>query len=361
MRSTLRSTNPAVRFAAATLALPLTIGLVAPVTLAQDTTGQGAATAESTSTDTGNAASAADAASTSPGGQDDITAPVRRPPLLREGSALVRVIGEMHFNEETGDWRFIIDRTDPRYGEHELRVMPSSHLREMERLRDAVDDDDDRLVMEVTGQVYVYKGWNYLLPTHPPLLISRDEAVDRLEANEMETGRGEGESDAAEQGPADAAATGVDDDDPVRAAARGDSTAEILEALERATGPVIRRPEVDDRPTTAARPNRRGADVVADARRLLAEGSMLVDRLGTLRRTDTGGWMFIFDADAEGQGDPPAVLLPSMVLERMEKYAQSQGRDVKVLLSGQVTTYRGRNFILPTMYRRPRLNTPLTP
>ena len=336
--------SAATRFPAAALALPLAAALAAPLALAQDSAGQG---------------TTPDARNTSATGDDAIKAPVRRPPLLREGSALVRVIGEMHFNEETGDWRFIIDRTDPRYGEHELRVMPSSHLREMERLRDAVDDDDDRLVMEVTGQVYVYKGWNYLLPTHPPLLISRDEAVDRLEANEMETGRSEG--DAAEQGPADAAVTGVDDDDPVRAAARGDSTAEILEALERATGPVIRRPEVDDRPTAAARPNRRGTDAVADARRLLAEGSMLVDRLGTLRRTDTGGWMFIFDADAEGQGDPPAVLLPSMVLERMEKYAQSQGRDVKVLLSGQVTTYRGRNFILPTMYRRPRLNTPLTP
>lgn len=286
----------------------------------------------------------------------------RRPPLLREGSALVRVVGTMTYNEAAGDWRFVIDPADPRYPEHELRVMPSAMLREMERLRDAVDDD--RLVMEITGQVYIYNGWNYLLPTHPPLLISRDEAAARLRANQEEVGMDDGDPDRdgepgaasppREQGPA---ASPQDSSQPgPPGSAEGDSTADILRALERATGPVIRRPEPDDRPTASV-----GPDVVADARRLLAEGSMIVDRLGTLRRTRTGGWMFVFDADAEGLDDPPAVLLPCMVLERLEGYAERQGRDVKVLLSGQVTTYRGRNFVLPTMFRRPRLSTPLTP
>jgi len=45
------------------------------------------------------------------------------------------------------------------------------------------------------------------------------------------------------------------------------------------------------------------------------------------------------------------VLAPCLNLETMEKLAAKQGDGVIFELSGRVLTYRGRNFIIPTMFQ----------
>ena len=91
------------------------------------------------------------------------------------------------------------------------------------------------------------------------------------------------------------------------------------------------------------------------------EGVIMVARRGNLTRTDRGAWMFVFDADAEGLADPPLVILPCLLLERMERQATRAGRSTPILLSGQVYHYRGRRFVLPTVFRVPYERTRLTP
>lgn len=82
--------------------------------------------------------------------------------------------------------------------------------------------------------------------------------------------------------------------------------------------------------------------------RLLAvEGSVLPERLGLVRRTPYGEWVFVF-MDEDGQ--PRAlVLLPCRQLERMVESIESLGAQA-VRLTGTLTVYDRMNYLLPTAY-----------
>jgi hypothetical protein len=204
--------------------------------------------------------------------------------------------------------------------------MPCTQLQEIERMIESAPET--RLVFELTGEVYVFSNRNYLLPTHPPLLIDREEPGEP-----SDDGYGSASDEQSDAG------TGDDDD----------STAAIINRLDRAVGPLPRRSDL-------------GQELEQTERReLIREGARLLDRRGTVRRTATGAFLFVFDADAEGQSDPPMPLLPCRLLHRIDAHVQNAGPDAKVLLSGRVFIYQGQNYLLPSVFRIPRLRTPLTP
>jgi len=77
------------------------------------------------------------------------------------------------------------------------------------------------------------------------------------------------------------------------------------------------------------------------------EGEYIHDRTGRLTRGADGQTMeFTFDADGRGMQDPPMIILPNLQLMKMENALTSVGRDLKFRISGQVTEYKGRNYIL---------------
>ncbi len=246
-----------------------------------------------------------------------------RLPLLREGSQLVGVTGLMQRDASTGSWHLLLNPLTERAPRYELIVLPCTLLGEIERISDSVPGPG--VVFEVTGQVYVYRGRNYFLPTHAPRVTGYQQSPPQTQdAAEAETERA---SDA--------------DDDSVEA---------ILRQLERAVGPVARSTATDVAPAPAM-----------GSTKLLREGAVLLDRRGRLRRDEGGAWMFVFDADAGGLADPPMILLPCLLLERMEQYARIVGSAPPLLVSGHAHVYGGRNYLLPTVYRIPRERTPLEP
>lgn len=257
--------------------------------------------------------------------------PPVRPPLLREGSHLVRVVGRLQQDPVRRSWRFIIDPADEHSPGHELTMMPGTLLAEMERMIESAPDH--QLVFEMTGEVYIFRGWNYLMPTHPPLLIGREERP--------QTPPSEGQAD-------DESAMATDE-----------STEDIIRNLERSVGPVARRPEAE----AAARSEGDAPAAAAGAPQpvLLREGTVLLSRRGALRRTGDGAFLFVFDADAEGLADPPMTLLPCLLLERMDRRIRQEEENAAVLLSGHVYTYQGRNYLLPKVYRIPAERTVLKP
>ena len=93
----------------------------------------------------------------------------------------------------------------------------------------------------------------------------------------------------------------------------------------------------------------------------MTEGTILLSRRGKIRRAGAGAFIFVFDADAEGLADPPMPLLPCLLLERLELHAHLTGERAAILLSGRVHTFRGQNYLRPTLYRVPRERTILTP
>ncbi len=241
------------------------------------------------------------------------------PPLLREGTYMLQVKGSLHRGEQPGRWVFRIARDDPGKELFELTLLPCTLLASLEQLVESMPDE--QIVFDLTGQVFVYGGRNYLMPTHAPRL------VDYVPPSRPHDING----------------------DNIKTATPDDSAEAILRDLDRAVGPVVHSP-------------RRAAAGAGDATgRPATPGTMILWRHGWMVREANGAWLFVFAADATGLGDPPMILLPCRLLEDMERHAFRSSPVEPLLVSGRVTRYRGRNYLLPTMFRVPRYSSALRP
>jgi hypothetical protein len=80
---------------------------------------------------------------------------------------------------------------------------------------------------------------------------------------------------------------------------------------------------------------------------VIREGTFLVDRTGRLTKSADGqNWEFTFEADSRAMQDPPVIILPNLKLMAMEQAVQSSNRDVRFRVTGMVTEYSGRNYLL---------------
>lgn len=80
---------------------------------------------------------------------------------------------------------------------------------------------------------------------------------------------------------------------------------------------------------------------------LLREGTFIVDRVGRLNRTSDGTQAeFTFDSDQKTMKDPPVLILPNLKLMTMETAVTGANRDLRFRITGMVTEYRGRNYVL---------------
>jgi hypothetical protein len=85
---------------------------------------------------------------------------------------------------------------------------------------------------------------------------------------------------------------------------------------------------------------------------LKREGSFVIARQGRLQRSSDGAHrLFVFEADGKHAPELPMILLPCQMLQNMEDLVQQRGDRVVFILSGQITSYRGANYLLPTMMR----------
>ena len=81
---------------------------------------------------------------------------------------------------------------------------------------------------------------------------------------------------------------------------------------------------------------------------VMREGTFLVDRVGRLSRGADGGGQseFVFESDGTALQDPPVVIIPNLKLMQMEDAVANSSRDLRFRISGMVTEYRGRNYVL---------------
>lgn len=80
---------------------------------------------------------------------------------------------------------------------------------------------------------------------------------------------------------------------------------------------------------------------------LMREGTDIVNRVGRLTRSADGqSWEFTFESDGRSMQDPPVVILPNLNLMKMESVTGGMSRDLRFRITGEVTEYRGRNYIL---------------
>jgi len=80
---------------------------------------------------------------------------------------------------------------------------------------------------------------------------------------------------------------------------------------------------------------------------LMREGTYIVDRTGRLTKSADGQTAELtFDADGKAMKDPPMIILPNQKLMQMENAVVGNARDLRFKVTGVVTEYKGRNYVL---------------
>ena len=136
---------------------------------------------------------------------------------------------------------------------------------------------------------------------------------------------------------------------PVSSPSRSLTADELLSQMLRpppsGTGERVLQPPSD--PPLPDKTGGKGAVIPnAPAVTVMREGTFLVDRTGRLTRNADGTAEFSFESDGRALRDPPVVLVPSLKLVAMEEAAKAADKDLRFRISGMVTEYRGRNYVL---------------
>lgn len=245
-----------------------------------------------------------------------------RPPLLREGGFLVKVEGEIERDAELGVHVYRPLATATGGIRRELILLPSRGLDDLVRLESvqpaSARGNPTAGVYEVTGKVLVFQGRNFLLPG--AIVPVRRADADREDASKTE--------------PAAATPdTTIDPDDR-------DFASEIESRLESRIGAVPRSLDVLSAPPTEPA--------------ALKAGTRFVQRRGRVVRDPASGiWRFVLEGTGRRGGGSSVQLLPCLELERLIRRTRQAGVGSAVLLSGVITMYQGRNYLLPTAVGTP--------
>lgn len=86
----------------------------------------------------------------------------RRPKLRREGEFLINRRGRLVSSGDAAQKMFVFDADSAAAPETPMLLLPCRLLENMEAL---AKDRGDRMVFQLSGQVFAYRGANYLLPT----------------------------------------------------------------------------------------------------------------------------------------------------------------------------------------------------
>jgi hypothetical protein len=112
--------------------------------------------------------------------------------------------------------------------------------------------------------------------------------------------------------------------------------------------PAPANPSATPRPAGTTEP---AAEPATTGTRLLRENTFITQRRGRMTRSMTNEWVFTMDADAKGgRAEPAMVLMPCLNLQNMEKSVERSGEGTSFTVSGTVYVYKGRNYLLPSMF-----------
>lgn len=284
-----------------------------------------------------------------------------RPRLLREGSFLVRERASV-LRAPTGEWVAVFHtargvprgRTELAADDPALRLPPAMVLLPsptLDRLETLVSSGGLGVAYRLTGEVFRYRDRNYLFPT----AFAREALPETQPEPEPVTPEPAVVSGADEsEGDGSAAQGSIDVDDPSVDELLADLTARDQ------TPRGLTRPEPIAAPTEAG-----GAEGAGEPRAatptfaggirpaIARDGDLLVRRRGRMVRMGGGEWAFVVDSDTDrtgpALGDTPLVLLPCRTLRRMERAVGERGDGVAFELTGRLTSYAGRAYVLPSL------------
>lgn len=284
-------------------------------------------------------------------------APGERPSdLLREGQFIVNRRG--HLRREGDVLLFVFELRQGQQRPDTPMVLEA--CKTLEIIEDVAETRGSDMPLIVSGQVHTYRGFNYLLPTMlepaqrgspPPAEQTQPEAPAEPQASAEPADAAEPEDEEAagddlmaelmQMRPEDAPMS--DEAPPAQEEEPADLAQPLIESIEDlvpATAAVtIDRALIGIAPDQALPPLRR-------------EGEFVMSRRGRLVRSGDGKQvLFVFDADSAASPELPMVVQPCQLRQSMEDVVLQRGDNVVFIVSGQVHTYRGANYLLPTMMK----------
>ncbi len=237
-----------------------------------------------------------------------------------EGAYVTQVRGEV-VKLPSGEHVFLPELPgDGTPGDQPMLLMPCQRL---SQIQSAAENGQSAVSMSISGQAFVYRGRQYLLPStfsliNTPKVQKAPEAAAAPDAG----------------APANAA--------PASADPRVDDLIRDLETHSR--GQRLLSPTVDATDTTQVQQTDPQVN-------LLPEGDIVMNRRGRLVRLagSDGRFAMVFDNDPNSPSPGPLVILPCRVLETMEGLAMPRGDEASFRVSGRVLVHEGRNYLLPTL------------
>jgi hypothetical protein len=86
--------------------------------------------------------------------------------------------------------------------------------------------------------------------------------------------------------------------------------------------------------------------------KLRREGEFVINRQGRLLRSNDGQSMiFAYKSDSKIEPEPPMIVVPCQLLQNMEEMMLERGDQISFSITGQILSYHGTNYILPTMMK----------
>jgi hypothetical protein len=291
-----------------------------------------------------------------------------RAPLLEDGSFLTRVQGTLEPGQGGRGWSFRLRDAFEGEADRVIELLPSGVLEDMVRRRASLSPGQPGR-FELSARVTTYRGANAALPLFASTV---SQFADRPSRPVL---RPPGAARAADAPPV------VDEAVPLPPTRSDDAfgiawvplhpQSRLAGAAKPSKAP-LRADDIEQQLLERVGEAQRSSDLATpDAPASLAlgagsadpltgrpwlEGDRTVqDRHGVVARDPvTGAWRFVFESSRGELGEREATLLPCAVLERLERMARSGQGPLPVVLSGQVTRFQGRVYMLPLSFATPR-------
>ena len=290
-----------------------------------------------------------------------------RPPLLPEGAYLTQVAGSLEPSEGDRGWQFRFRDSFEGEPDRVVQLLPSITLADMIR-NHAQLKKGTIAKFSITGKATLYDGTNYVMPLFatvisefpprqsrptlapPGAWYGSREALDVAESSTV------GGALASKQAalilarraflsmasPLSQQALAAESSQKQKMIG-GISAEDIEQELVARVGDIQR--SMDAARLPALNPN------ATNEMKWLQPGRRVHDRLGTVMRDPVNGvWRFVFESSRGRVGEREAELLPCALTESLVKQAQSSGGLYSGLLSGEITLFEGRSYMLPTSF-----------
>ncbi|MFM7261707.1 MAG: hypothetical protein ACKO3W_14005, partial [bacterium] len=252
-------------------------------------------------------------------------------PLLREGSVLTRVIGDLTQDPDEKLWLFRPTVPESSGLRREFVLLPSPTLEDMLQ---TVRVSAVPVEFELSGRVFIFRGRNFLLAELAPPIVRFDVDPGAKPSKPTTT------TTAAQPTPSGEGKFVPPSGDDAEDAAVADIERRLEERIGRA--PTRRIPELP----AAQRTEGSGATPPP-----VANGERLTLRRGRLLRDpQAGSWRFVPE-QFTGRGDASMELLPCLLLEQLERSARESDAPPVILISGSVLAFEGRSYLLPSSFR----------